>query len=200
MKRYFKIISYLQTTLLAIGIGLLMVLPPLIIFYPDSISRDITNLLYTISHTVLFFVMIIRPLADIFSQQRYIRPLVQLRKGAGVLAASIVTAFLLAKISMDPGYFFTSLLTSTYWSMYKLALLAHLADWTGILLLITSNNFSKHLLGMWWKRIQRLSYIFFYASGVYVVILFNDTLVLVYLIIVTVLTVIAWYKNRLRRI
>jgi DMSO/TMAO reductase YedYZ heme-binding membrane subunit len=169
------------------------------VFYPEVITPDVSNTLYAVSHASLLFVMTIRPLADIFTRRRFIRPLVQLRKGAGVLTASIVISFLLAKIIMDPTGFFTSLGTSAYWSMTNLALLAHLADITGIILLITSNNFSKHLLGVWWKRIQRLSYVFFYASGIYVVASYGDMLVLNYLCIVTILTIIAWIKNRARR-
>jgi DMSO/TMAO reductase YedYZ heme-binding membrane subunit len=199
MKTYFTIISYIQLTLLTLGIATLIVLPSLIVFYPDVITANVSSVLYAITHTILLFVMTIRPLADIFTGQRFIRPLVQLRKGFGVVAASIVVSFLLAKIIMDPTGFLASLGTSAYWSMTKLALLAHLADITGVILLITSNNFSKHLLGAWWKRIQRLSYVFFYASGIYVVANYGDTLVINYLFIVTILTVIAWIKNQARR-
>jgi DMSO/TMAO reductase YedYZ heme-binding membrane subunit len=198
MKAYFSFIAYLQTTLLTIGIGSLAVLPSLIVFYPDVITTNVSSILYAITHTILLFVMTIRPLADIFTGQRFIRPLVQLRKGFGVVAASIVVSFLLAKIIIDPTGFLASLGTSAYWSMNKLALLAHLADITGVILLITSNNFSKHLLGVWWKRIQRLSYVFFYASGIYVVASYGDMLVLNYLFIVTILTIIAWIKNQAR--
>jgi DMSO/TMAO reductase YedYZ heme-binding membrane subunit len=40
-----------------------------------------------------------------------------------------------------------------------------LSEVTAIVLLLTSNNFSQKKLGIWWKRIQRSSYIYFVAGG-----------------------------------
>jgi DMSO/TMAO reductase YedYZ heme-binding membrane subunit len=143
--------------------------------------------------------MIIRPLADIFTKSTKIRPLVILRKGVGVLSASIIVSFILAKIIIDPSGYFGSLITSQYWSFENLAVLAHLGDLSAIVLIVTSNNLSKRILGGWWKRIQRLSYIYFYASSLYVFFIFNDTVVLLSMILVTVLTYVAHIKNKKRK-
>ena len=142
--------------------------------------------------------MIIRPLADIFSKIKWVRPLVILRKSVGVLSASIIISFIFSKIIVDPSGYFLSFATAKYWSIQNLALLAHLADISAILLLITSNSFSKRILGDWWKRIQRLSYVYFYASSTYILVVLSDKYALNSMIIVTVLTILAFMLNRLR--
>lgn len=197
MKYYIKTISYVQELLLGIGILTLMVLPLAILFNVDIVlSRTMT--LYSLVHITVFFVMVIRPLADIFTGTIYIRPLVPLRKGFGVVSASIVVSFLIAKIITDPSGYLQDLFTLSYWSLTNNALLAHLADITAVLLLITSNTFSKRILGTWWKRIQRLSYVYFFASGLYVYLSFGENLVLTFMAIVAIVTLIAYIKNTLK--
>lgn len=200
MKNYIRSIKWLQQILLSVSLLIMLLLPLLIVFYPDCLSEQTTLLLYDVSHLTIFFVMIIRPLADIFTQSTKIRPLVILRKGVGVLSASIIISFILAKIIIDPSGYFASLFTAQYWSFDALALLAHLGDLSAILLVITSNNLSKRLLGAWWKRIQRLSYVYFYASSLYVYLMFDDTIILLSMIVVTTFTVIAFIKNRNRKL
>jgi DMSO/TMAO reductase YedYZ heme-binding membrane subunit len=196
MKTYLNSIKVAQTTLLAIGIGMLALLPSAMVFYEGYFTSSLTASLYTLAHVSLFLVMIVRPLADLFKGVRFIRPLVILRKGMGVFSASIIVSFIIKKIILDAGAYFGSLATASYWSLTNLALLAHLADMSAVLLLITSNNFSKKLLGPNWKRIQRLSYVYFYGSAFYVGIMLNDTIVLIYALIVTILTGLAFIKNR----
>lgn len=195
MKHYFTLIGVLQETLLAMGVLTLMILPLLVLYIPDTIFTY-TNLIYAIAHASVFFVMLIRPLADIFRRVRFIRPLVILRKGFGVFSASLVVSFTLAKIIGDPQGFFDTITHMPYWSLERYALIAHLADITAFILLITSNAFSKRILGTWWKRIQKLSYVFFYASGLYVFLSYHTTSVLYYMIIITIVTLIAYLRNR----
>lgn len=199
MKTYIRSIQLFQKISLGISVLIMLVLPLVIVFYPDSLSEQATLRLYDISHIAVFLVMVIRPLADIFTKSTKIRPLVILRKGVGVLSASIIVSFILAKIIIDPSGYFASLFTGQYWSFENLAILAHLGDLSAIFLIITSNNLSKRILGAWWKRIQRLSYVYFYASSLYVLLIFSDTTVLLSMIIVTVLTYIAHVKNKKRR-
>lgn len=200
MKNYIRSIKWLQQILLSVSLLIMLLLPLLIVFYPDCLSEQTTLLLYDVSHLTIFFVMIIRPLADIFTQYTKIRPLVILRKGVGVLSASIIISFILAKIIIDPSGYFASLFTAQYWSFDSLALLAHLGDLSAILLVITSNNLSKRLLGALWKRIQRLSYVYFYASSLYVYLMFDDTIILISMIVITTLTLTAFIKNRNRKL
>lgn len=176
----------------------MLILPIVIVFYPQLMSEETSLRLYDLSHITVFFVMCIRPLADIFINVKWIRPLVILRKGIGVLSASIVVSFIFSKIIMDPSGYMSAFGTLEYWSMTNYALLAHLADISAILLLLTSNNLSKRVLGSFWKTVQKLSYIFFYASSLYVYLSFSNTSVLFSMTIVTGLTVLAYRANRKR--
>ncbi len=198
MKIYFKIIKYLQEILLVVSIGVMIFLPLLITFRPDIMKGDVTTKLYSISHIFLIFVMIIRPLADIFIKSKWIRPLVILRKGAGVLSASIIISFILSKLMINPSGYISSIGTLKYWSMVNYAVLAHVADISAIILIITSNNFSKRILGEWWKKIQQLSYVYLYGSVLYLYFSYGGDGLLISLIVVTSLTYIAFIKNRER--
>lgn len=197
MKYYIKAISYTQEFLLGLGIFILMTLP-LAVLYDIEVITSQTMTLYDVVHITLFFVMVIRPLADIWTNTQYVRPLVILRKGFGVVSASIVVAFLLAKIITDPSGYIQNFFTTAHWSLTNYALFAHLADVTAVLLLITSNRFSKRILGTWWKRIQRLSYVYFYASALYVYLSFGENLILSFMAIVTIVTLVAYVKNTLK--
>lgn len=198
MKKYFNIIKYTQETLLVISVLVLMILPILIVFYPDVINSNVTLNLYLVSHIFLFFVMIIRPLADIFTGVKWLRPLVILRKGTGVISASIIVSFILSKLMIDPSGYIAAFSTHKYWSMTNHALLAHLADISAVILIITSNNLSKRILGTWWKKIQQLSYVYFYASVLYVYLSYGGVDLLFALIVVTLLTYIASVRNKKR--
>jgi DMSO/TMAO reductase YedYZ heme-binding membrane subunit len=157
-----------------------------------------TSTLFFLAHTSLFFVMIIRPLADILPQYSFVRPLVILRKGVGVFSSAIIVSFILSKLIVDADTYIGNYFNASYWSLSKLAFFAHSADVAAVILLVTSNNLSKKLLGRNWKRIQKLSYVYFFASGIYVFGSFDDALVLSYMVIVTVLTWLAYLSNKQR--
>lgn len=200
MRTYLKTIKYLQEIFIFISIIIMMALPIAIVFYPNVISSIVVSKLYAISHIFLFFVMMVRPLADIFTNIKWIRPLVILRKGTGVLSASIIVSFILVKLIIDPVGYFTSIGTLKYWSMVNYAVLAHIADLSAIMLIITSNNFSKRILGDWWKKVQKLSYVYFYGSVLYVYLSYKNIDLLFMLFITTVLVFIASMKNKIRLI
>ena len=194
MKRYFTLIKNTQELLLAISIVLLASMPNILIL-TDWITDERTAALYLVANLSLFFVMTVRPLADLLTGVKWLRPLVILRKGMGVLSASIIVAFIAAKVLVDPVGYLSNWATFDYWSIADFALFAHAADLSAILLLVTSNNLSKRLLGPNWKRLQRLSYVYFYGSSIYLLFVFGDVTMLWYLAIVTFLTVFAWARN-----
>lgn len=196
MRTYLKTIQYLQKFFLGISILIMTVLPLIIVFFPEMLSGQTTLRLYDISHFAVLLVMLVRPMADIFTQTILIRPLVILRKGLGVFSASIVMSFILAKIMISPVGYFVSIGTVKYWSFQNFAIFAHLADLSAILLIITSNNLSKRILGNdFWKNIQRLSYVYFYASSIYVLFVFGNMIMLLSMFLVTLLTMIAYLIN-----
>ncbi|MCA9356758.1 hypothetical protein H6784_06000 [Candidatus Nomurabacteria bacterium] len=195
MKLYFTFIKNFQEFLLAISIVILACLPASLVFVPNWFDGEKLTLLYALAHFSLFLVMLIRPLADIFRGVTWLRPLVILRKGMGVFSASIIVSFILSKLIVGSSGYFNSMVSADYWSFSNLAILAHLADISAMLLLITSNNLSKQLLGKMWKNIQRLSYVYFYGSGLYVFFILHDNFLLIYLVLVTLFTVLAWLRN-----
>lgn len=199
-KFYFGAIAFLQEVLVGLGVGLLLILPSAWAFLPEFFTPTITTLFFTVSLASVFFVMAIRPLADIFTKAAWIRALVILRKGFGVLSASIIVGFFLGKIVADGFAFLGTLGTAAYWSLAGFALFAHLGDLTGIILLITSNKFSKRVLGPWWKRIQKLAYVYFYAGALYELAVFHSGFAAVAIIVVTTLVLLAFVKNRMRRL
>jgi len=198
MKTYFKIIKYLQESLLAIAILIMMILPLILVFNKDNIGSSAISNLYSVSDVFLFFVMMIRPMADIFTKAKWLRPLVILRKSTGVMSASIIVSFILAKLMVDPSGYLGGILTLKYWSMTNYALLAHLADISAVVLIVTSNNLSKDIFGSWWKKIQKLAYVYFYGSILYVYLSYGSPVLLIMLIIVTAVTILAFVKNKKR--
>lgn len=196
MRTYLKTIQITQKIVLGISIFLLLALPLIIVFTPDLLSDNGVLFMYDLSHIFVFLVMIVRPLADIFTRTKLIRPLVILRKSFGVFSASLIVSFILSKIIINPTAYFSSFLTLKYWSLAHYSLLAHIADISAIILLITSNNFSKRILGSWWKKIQKLSYPYFYASALYVFLISGHVSMLISMFIITALTMLAYVKNQ----
>ncbi|MBP9749203.1 MAG: hypothetical protein KBD21_00475 [Candidatus Pacebacteria bacterium] len=197
MKYYIYTIKFVQNMLVGGSVLYLMSMPVLLGLYPEYVSRDLVATLFLVSLLSVTFVMLIRPLADLLPRQRWLRSLVILRKGFGVVSASIIVSFILGKMVAGgvTGYL-SALATSAYWSLDGFALLAHLGDITAIILLLTSNNFSKRVLGKGWKRVQKLAYIYFYAGASYEVFAFESSLALVCIALVTALVLAAFVRNR----
>jgi hypothetical protein len=199
MKTYLLFIKRLQTTLLAVSISGLTLLSLLSAYMPPFSPRAL-SVLYTVSLASVFFVMSVRPLADLFPDVPWIRPLVVLRKGFGVLSASIIVSLFLGKVIASGGAYLSTIFSPAYWSLTRYTVLAHLGDLTAIVLLCTSNVFSKRVLGPWWKRIQKLAYVYFYAGALYEALALGSVFALRASIIVTVLVFSAFIRNRFVRV
>jgi DMSO/TMAO reductase YedYZ heme-binding membrane subunit len=192
-----KAIFLLQKFLIAISLLILVVLPIASRF--GSIGFGVMGALYQISFGAVFLVMIIRPLADIFNEQLWLRRLIILRKGFGILSASIIIGFMLSSVIAPGSPYLVSLLTAHYWSLKNYVLFAHLGDISGLILLLTSNTFSQKLLKQNWKRIQRLSYVYFYAGGIYEAAALGSDFAFYAMLIVTGFTISAWAIKIARR-
>jgi hypothetical protein len=197
-KIYMGRIAKVQEILLGISLCLLAALPILLLYFPDTIYQH-ASVLYFLSLFSVTLVMSIRPLADLFPNVAWLRPLVILRKGAGVFSASIIVSFLLSKILLGGGDYFAQYLTRAFWSMQDYALLAHLGDVTAVILLVTSNIFSKRVLGKNWKRIQKLAYVYFYTGALYEFLALKSWFALIALSILTGLVVEAHIRNKQRK-
>lgn len=132
--------------------------------------------LYDLSWWTAAFVMMIRPLSDLFPKLWILRKLTNLRKAFWILSASIIVVNVTWPMILDAlqndllrvqNYF-----TSSKWSFSSPISIAYgVSELTALLLLLTSNYFSQKKLWIWWKRLQRSSYLYFIsgwiASAVY---------------------------------
>jgi len=196
-RQYISLIKYVQTIVSVLSVLLFLFIMPMIInFAPGLLSQDFQANLYALSLFAVTFVMAIRPLADIFGWV-WLRNLVILRKSFGILSASIIIGFALVQVLQQGNEYFLRILTPEYWEIINGAYLAHIGDVTAAILLITSNTFSRRSLGKWWKRIQKLAYVYFYSGALYVVVIFQEMYALIALVLVSVLLIIAYVKKRL---
>jgi DMSO/TMAO reductase YedYZ heme-binding membrane subunit len=176
-------IFMLQNLLILCG----FLIPVLWYFLPDYKWN-----LFDVSWYAVTLLMLIRPLGDIFSKWMIFKRLLPLRQGLGILSAAVVVTNMAFTYFPDPQSF-----VSTYFSMRgwgsSFAITARLAEISGFILLMTSNNFSQKLLGMWWKRIQILAYLYFFTGG----FLHSQHLVsYTSMAVVAVLWVVAEWKRR----
>jgi len=189
-------LAIVQNIFLTLSIGLLALLPLWVAFGNGSAWQGV---LYQISFIAVFFVMLIRPLADIFLSQKWLHQLVILRKGVGIFSASIVVALTLGDMLLPDSQYLSSIFTLDFWSFRHYKFFAHLGDLSGVILLITSNNFSMIILKKNWKRIQKLAYVYFYAGGIYEAYALGNFSAFVMMSIVTISVVIAFVLNLQRR-
>ncbi len=100
--------------------------------------------LYDLSWYAVVFVMGIRPLSDIFPNVKIFRSLCDFRKPFGILSAMIIVTNWLGGFVLRPEkilpYFHPSM-----WA-WGPGLTSRLSEWTGLLLLLTSNSFSQKRL------------------------------------------------------
>lgn len=192
-----KILRIIQNILLGLSLLILAWLP-LAVAFGDMYSGEIRTL-YQVSFILVFAVLLIRPLSDIFSKQEWLKKLVILRKGFGVLSASIVVGFIIGNVITPNSNYIMSIFTKEFWSFQNYKFFAHLGDITGFILLITSNNLSMVIFKKNWKRIQKLAYVYFYAGGIYEVGVLNDVFAFYAMITVTVLVFVAFLINLRKR-
>lgn len=115
--------------------------------------------MFDLSWWSVVFVMAIRPLADLFPKLWILNKLINLRKAFWILSSSIIVINLTWPMILDSSKF-TDYFSSFKWWLYY-PILSRASEITAITLLITSNNISQKKLWIWWKKIQRLSYLYF---------------------------------------
>ncbi len=194
--KYLGFISFLQEFMLGVSIALLCVLPTVLLLSPQILGPNFFTNIYSLSLVSVFFVMAIRPLADLLPKVKWVRPLVILRKGFGVFSASIIISFTVAKF-IEIGFlnYFAQYFDSAYWSFEGFKFFAHLGDLVAIPLLLTSNNLSKKILGKNWKRLQQLAYVYFYSGAIYEALIFQSKLAIVAIPVVSILVIASYFYN-----
>ena len=164
---------------------------PFVWYFFDQLHTQ----LWDISWIAVTLLMCIRPLADILPQYPMLRRLLPWRQGLGVLSAAVVMSNATATYIVNPSL----LVSASTWDIQSVSILGHVAEVAGLLLIITSNRFSQKHLGAWWKRVQWLSYVYFFAAGVYL-FSFGKVSALLGMVLVAVLWVAAALMRQLRTV
>lgn len=198
MKRLLTFIGYLQTLLIGISLSLLVILPIVYAYIVPLVPKTLYTLLFQISFALVTVLMVLRPLADIFNTLPWLRMLVLLRKGLGTLSASIVVGLLLSKVLVHGIGYFAGYLSTSRWGLDGYTLFATLGDLSAIPLLLTSNVFSKRVLGSSWYVLQKLSYVYFYAGGLYEYLALGQKSALGAMLFVAFITATAFIKKRIQ--
>jgi DMSO/TMAO reductase YedYZ heme-binding membrane subunit len=196
-KSYFALIASLQKTMLLLSYSAALVLPVFLAYGSPSAVDAATSFLFELSLTVAFLVLSIRPLADLLPRNPWIRPLVILRKGFGAFSASIIVSFMLAKLMVQGVPYLLHFVTETSWSLSHYAVLGTLADLSAVILLVTSNQFAKRILGSSWKRVQKLAYVYFAAGALYEFLLLGNGIAFLLLSLAVAFGAAAFVANRL---
>lgn len=118
------------------------------------------NFIFDISWFSVVFVMMIRPLSDIFSKSNFLRKLKNLRKPFGILSSILIIVNFAWKWIFDPSLAINYFTTLNRWNNVT-ALISRISEISAVLLFLTSNTFSQKFLWKWWKIIQYLSYPYF---------------------------------------
>lgn len=118
------------------------------------------------------FIMIIRPLADIFPNILLFRKMVVLRKWLWVLSWMIIIWQMINSYHITNLNFWTTLYEyiKSYFNIWKwswISIIPRITEITALLLVLTSNTFSQKILWISWKRVQKLAYVYFLTSWYY---------------------------------
>ena len=131
------------------------------LFWEFLIINNFMGFLYDLSWFSVVVLMAIRPLKDLFPKIGLLKTLCYYRKALWILSATVIVINWLWAFYFNPALFERYFM----WARWEpwLALTARLSELTALVLLLTSNNISQKVLWIWWKRIQRSSYIYFIA-------------------------------------
>ncbi len=120
---------------------------------------SISAFLYTLSWWAVIFVMYIRPLSQLFPKIWILKTLATQRKSLWIISAMVIFLIFFQKYILNYQNFLSYFRIENWHGFYSI--LSRISELTAIILLLTSNNFSQRKLWIWWKRIQRSSYLYF---------------------------------------
>ncbi len=149
--------------------------------------------MYIIPWYSVVFVMMIRPLADLFPKVKILRQLCLLRRGFWIMSAMFISVLLVDQWISNPNSFLAIFTLQGWTGWYPL--MARLSEVTAIILLLTSNNISQKILWKNWKRIQRTSYIYFIAGWIVALRYWDDYGIELTMYLVSGLFLLALWKN-----
>lgn len=123
--------------------------------------------------SMLVIIAFLRPLSDIFREIKIFQSLISLRRSFWILAAMAALTHGLWYLYTNDLFSLAAFTNSELWAWNWLYLYWIIWMFAAIPLLITSNNISVKLFGKYWKSIQKLMYIMFYAACIHVAIMWN---------------------------
>lgn len=145
----------------------------------------------SIGWALLIALMFVRPLSDLFPQVGLLKALVPWRKEVGILSGILLLAhaygyFLDGKLSITE-----ELGQASYWALDSHFMWATVGMAAGTIVLVISNKFSMRMLGLWWKRIQQLAYLFFFGGAIHIYLINGKEEILAIAVAVAILWVLA---------
>jgi len=169
---------------------------------PFLLFFDYYSISWIISWWSLIILMIIRPFWDLFPKILFFRQIIPLRKWLGILTSSIVLSHLLLSqykfvvwFDLNFMWFIEYFFSYARWS--GIWLIARVSEIIAIILLITSNNYSVKLLWKYWKKIQKLSYLYLISWGIYLWYLWQNS-AYISMWVVFLLVIIAFLIKKFR--
>ncbi|HCW32734.1 MAG: hypothetical protein UT55_C0030G0004 [Candidatus Peregrinibacteria bacterium GW2011_GWE2_39_6] len=138
---------------------------------------------------ILVGVMLIRPLADIFTEIKLLRSLVLLRREFGIFSALMLLGHFWGFSAAQNLSVFKVAGDGQYWNFNTYLAWGLLGLSFSLPVLLTSNKFSMILLKRGWKWVQKLSYLFFLCGGIHVTLMGRGGVVPI--VIVAVLWILA---------
>ncbi len=164
-------------------------------------NPEIYKQMWTLSWFLLIFIMIIRPLKDIFSKCKLFWFLLKFRREFWIIVwtywlAHVVWYFLNLRQWWITDSYLTMFLDKNIWTFWWFLFWGMLWAIVCVPLLITSNNYSVKILWKHWKNLQRLSYFMFVFVALHIAVLKHEILVLLPVLVWLWLFVFAYYKNK----
>ena len=177
-----SILSYSIYTILLFSILSILFIEPLHEF------------IWFVSLFAVFILMILKPL-DILFPHLHIHTIMPLRKELGILSAVIVIAFAILRFTKIG----IVMSLTTYFSpsnFMGVLFFAHLGELLAVVLVSTSNSFAKKTLGVYWFKIQKLSYLYFLSGAIYVYFGLGKLYGLLFLVVFIQYTLFSFIKKR----
>lgn len=190
MKNYIK---YIKSFLMILSLSSLIVL-----FFPRETYKN----LWSISWWILVFVMVIRPLRDIFWKCKIFVFLSKFRREFWILMAVFAIAhwmwaFMEYKWYAPDKTYIQMLFDPFVWDYTLYMFWWMIAAILSVPLLLTSNSISTSILWKYWKTLQRLSYIIFPLAWIHIFLIEKeDYLPIILVLIWIILFIIAFIKNK----
>lgn len=144
---------------------LLSIFASVAIFFEPKLFKDFGSAAWFI----LCFIMIIRPLSEVFPGFPILKKGVLLRRELGIACASFAITHavgLFLMLGISPLVIITD--PANYWGISNFITWGILGLLISLPLLLTSNMYSMKLLKQNWKKVQKLSYVLFIFVAIHI--------------------------------